>query len=1466
MTAALALSLEESTSPCDRAISQILNAGAAQAGIALDLIGNTLLKNVLAEPSNPKFRSIKLANAKLGRMVFSVPGGQALLCAAGFAEQGEQLVLPDDADLAPLKSVQEHIAELLAMLPDVAAPEVAPAPAAPRSAPLPQGDPTEQEARLASITGISVEQARLALQATGGDIEVAAALVLERGSTQLPGTSAGCVDAAPMERKQQLTNPDASSDEVLFEEAKQLANAGTLKQKQGDARGALQLYEQALACGRRITNTEAARIIKGGMLGDLGRAYNNLGQHERAIEYSTQALEIIGDRRKECSILGDLAIAHAELRQYDLAIKRFSQALAISREIGDRRKESAWLTNLSNVYESLGQIERAIEHQTQALTISRKIGDRSSEVYLLGIIGQACLKLDQHEQAIEHLVQAVAISQEVGDRRGEGNYLGDLGRAYYSLGQHEHAVEYFTQGLKISQEIGDRAMQHRFAHVLSLHRNLEANRNEAVVEESKQLLGAAQLKQQRGDAKGALRLYEQSLACAPRITDAKQAKAVEAPAHRGIGDAYVRLDQYERAVEHYTQSLERCKEIGHRENEGIALGNLGAAYFFLGEHERAIKLFKQALVINKEVGYREGESANLGQLGSAYRSLGQYERAIEYTTQALAISEETGDRHGEATALGNLAGAYGSLGQHEHALEHHTRALTISREVGDRRLEGSFLGNLGSTHRQLGQHEHAIKYHTEALTVSKEIGSRELENNQLGCLATAYSRLGLNERAIEYETQALAISREIRNRWSEGLHLDSLGIFYGRLDQNERAIEHHTQALAVSREVGNRQGEGKVLLNLGCAYSCLNQFERAIEHLTQALAISREIGDQGSEAYCLDNLGNTYLLEAYARESGFQGDHERAVNGPAAALPLLQQARDIHDKLWAELNTDERRVSFGDTYVINGRGLQAAHARLGQPAAALEAAEHASSRAFELLLAQQRVARGASPAAASATDAATAPQGSDALLEVATRQGVTIVVFSLIGSSLLLAWVVRGGTPLAMKQIGIPKSEKSIAQLIELTRRTIGARARQGEATASSAAEQASPSMLAPPMVDEAALEEALAACRDLTLDDDDDDDATIASPTPARPADPTTELLRRCHELLIAPLGLVDGEPLLLVPDRDLYALPFAALIDADGKHLIERHTLRVAPSVGTVIQLEEGLQARTAPSKLSALVVGDPAFHGWAGQLPGAKAEARDVAAALSASAAFKSAAAVTSLIGDAATKPAVVEAMRHCDVIHLATHGVPDGVLLGGATREKGKLSMAEVQSLELRARLVVLSECDSFRGKLSSDGVIGITRAFVAAGALTLVASLWKVDDAATKALMQRFYARLLEGGAVGDATVAMQGAMVSMIRDGHWTVLQWAAFVVYGLASVDLTAARTQSPAVSTPPQDASVFEDQPTILQLIATARADPSTLQPSLATLAANEPHLVQLVQQHQAEFVALLNSAAPPAPASEP
>ena len=100
-----------------------------------------------------------------------------------------------------------------------------------------------------------------------------------------------------------------------------------------------------------------------------------------------------------------------------------------------------------------------------------------------------------------------------------------------------------------------------------------------------------------------------------------------------------------------------------------------------------------------------------------------------------------------------------------------------------------------------------------------------------------------------------------------------------------------------------------------------------------------------------------------------------------------------------------------------------------------------------------------------------------------------------------------------------------------------------------------------------------------------------------------------------------------------------------------------------------------------------------------------------------------------------------------------------------------------SLELPAELAMLSACDTFGGELRTDGVVGIARAFLAAGASSLGVSLWKVDDRATRELMVQFYRQYLDGD---DAAAAMRGAMRAMIEAKRWSPKQWAAFVVYGL--------------------------------------------------------------------------------------
>jgi tetratricopeptide (TPR) repeat protein len=483
-----------------------------------------------------------------------------------------------------------------------------------------------------------------------------------------------------------------------------------------------------------LTSIETHNVV----LGNLGNAYSDLGQVEKAIGYYEQALVIareIGDRRGEGNRLGNLGSAYYQLGQVDTAIGYYDQALVISRDINDLRGEGAWLGNLGSAYYQLGQVDTAIGYYDQALVIAREIGDRRNEGAWLGNLGLAYSDLGQVDTAIGYYDQALVIAREIGDRRNEGSVLGNLGLAYSDLGQVEKAIKYYDQALVIAREIGDR-------------------RGEGSVLGN---LGLAY--SDLGQVDTAIEYYNQALVIAREIGDRRN----EGAWLGNLGLAYSDLGQVDTAIEYYNQALVIAREIGDRRNEGSVLGNLGLAYSDLGQVDAAIEYYNQALVIAREIGDRRGEGSVLGKLGSAYYQLAQVDTAIGYHDQALVIAREISDRRGEGSVLGNLGLAYSDLGQVEKAIEYYDQALVIAREISDRRNEGNWLGNLGSAYYQLGQVEKAIGYYDKALVIAREIGDSRGEGNRLGNLGSAYYQLGQVDTAIGYYEQALIIGKEIKD-------------------------------------------------------------------------------------------------------------------------------------------------------------------------------------------------------------------------------------------------------------------------------------------------------------------------------------------------------------------------------------------------------------------------------------------------------------------------------------------------------------------------------------------------------------------------------------------------------------------------------------------------------------------------------------------------------------------------------
>ncbi|HET8646619.1 MAG TPA: CHAT domain-containing protein, partial [Vicinamibacteria bacterium] len=366
--------------------------------------------------------------------------------------------------------------------------------------------------------------------------------------------------------------------------------------------------------------------------------------------------------------------------------------------------------------------------------------------------------------------------------------------------------------------------------------------------------------------------------------------------------------------------------------------------------------------------------------------------------------------------------------------------------------------------------------------------------------------------------------------------------------------------------------------------------------------------------------------------------------------------------------------------------------------------------------------------------------------EEARRRGATLVEY-FVSEDRLFVWVVtpQGGVHAALSPVG----RAELTSLVERMRAALN--------------------------VD--------AAARDWAAPDRDGEDKPSRSVAGAararpRPAD-VRQVLRRLYDVLVLPvqgwLPRRADRVVTVVPHGPLFLVSFAALLDGRGRYLVERHTLSYTPSIGVLSHLD-ARRRRTAPGDLRVLVVGNPAMPPLPGRkrkpasLPGAEAEVQAIKRLYPASR-------VTSLTGPAADERRVRELAPAHSIVHLATHGFirddePQESLLALAPSPHGSgqpppdgdglLTVQEVSEMSLRADLVVLSGCNTGLGRVSGDGVIGLARAFVQAGAPDVLASLWRVADVLTHPHMEHFHRALRQPG--GHPADALRRAQLATIRD------------------------------------------------------------------------------------------------------
>jgi CHAT domain-containing protein len=298
---------------------------------------------------------------------------------------------------------------------------------------------------------------------------------------------------------------------------------------------------------------------------------------------------------------------------------------------------------------------------------------------------------------------------------------------------------------------------------------------------------------------------------------------------------------------------------------------------------------------------------------------------------------------------------------------------------------------------------------------------------------------------------------------------------------------------------------------------------------------------------------------------------------------------------------------------------------------------------------------------------------------------------------------------------------------------------------------------------------------------------ARVEQPTSTEPQR-KINYLNQLHQLLIQPIAdLLPTDAnahVVFIPQDFLFLVPFPALQDANGKYLIDKHTLLLSPSI-QVLDLTRKQQQQIQDSAKGALIIGNPTMPSLSPEqgippqplpsLPGSEQEAKAIAQMFN----------TQPLIGSQATKAAVLQQLSGARIVHLATHGILDDVFgtlssvaLAPTSQDNGFLKAREIISLKLNAELVVLSACNTGRGKINGDGILGLSRSFIVAGVPSVIVSQWSVPDAPTAVLMTAFYENIKRGA---DKAQALRQAMLKTMKSFPNPV-NWAAFNLMGEAN------------------------------------------------------------------------------------
>lgn len=955
--------------------------------------------------------------------------------------------------------------------------------------------------------------------------------------------------------------------------------------------------------------------------------------------------------------------------------------------------------------------------------------------------------------------------------------------AFWGQGKPEQAVACYSAGVLVAQTLGDKKrvaeMHYRMAQSLGFQgRFSEATRFiQQSLEEAREagdahyvalsLTGLAIIARVAGDYDLSMERLQEALKTATSNNDSEAAR----DAAQNMSLLLSLRGDYVQALSFAQMCLAYAREMRNTHTTSHALAYLGETYTLLGDYHRAHESFDEALKIaspaDPQERYLRGHA--LSGKAAVYIKQGDYARALNLLGQALKITEELNSPPNTASLLNDMAEVYLNLGDTARALETYSRALEMATRVDYKEVVIPTTINIGGAYLRQGDLPTAMVYARRGLDLAEKAGNKPEVWNALVTIANAYREQGDEARAEESYRRCLALAEEMKSQVLVAETLSELGALYYRSGKYQQAYDVCDRGAAVARQLGMDEVLWKTLTIKGQCDLALEQREAAFKSFSDAVEIIEKLSKQvaGSEdtrRRFFENKTEPYLeIVNLLIERGDEFSaliYAERIKG-RVLMDILHNGRvDVQKTMTGEEMERERELKY-QLVSLNSR-LRQQRLSPRPDATAIDKLKTLLNEArFDYESFQSALyARRPTLRLQRADIPPLTRKDIDGLLDDGAAATVEYVVAHDRVHIFVLTRHDDPG-PGAASQVGlkvytVPIDRPKLTAMIKEFRAQVGE--------------------------------------RDLGF----------------------TALSRKLHDLLIGPIAaqLAGKTTLCIIPDGELWELPFQALRDGKNEYLLEQHAIYYSPSLSVLNEiLKRGAPARgaggadkvadgvRAPRRQELFAVANPQLGAPAGvqaavmrgelefgPLPDAEREVAELGSIYG-----KSNSRV--IVGGDALEETVKREAGKFEILHFATHAVLDDhsplysfLLLAkraGSSDEDGLLEGWEVLNMNLNADLVTLSACETARGSVSAgEGIIGMSWAFFVAGSSSLIASQWQVDSASTSSLMVKMYSYLRSQKArpksPATKALALQRAALNLRRTKQYELpYYWAGFVLIG---------------------------------------------------------------------------------------